>query len=224
MRSPDRHAVILASASPRRRRLLRWLGIPYESAAFDTPEDLSSPLASDPPALARELALEKAAACREARGDAEVVLAFDTLVVLDGRVLGKPEDAVDARRMLRELSGRAHEVVTGFVIGCPGSDARAWAVRTGVQMRDLSDADITQWMASGEYMGCAGAYNIEGQVAEVALDECFQNVAGIPLCHLFAELRELDQGCLPGSLLSPVGVCDEALSRRCSLGPLVTAT
>lgn len=215
--------MVLASSSPRRRRLLSWLGVPFEVAAVDTPESLDSPLASDPSALAISLAEEKAAAAlEEGLTHGALVLTFDTVVVLDGAVLGKPADEPDAWRMLRELSGRTHQVVTGCTIVCDGRVTRSFAVVTDVQMQTLSDCRIEAWMAMGEFMGCAGAYNIEGQVAEVTESECFQNVTGTPLCHVYAALRELPAGCVPAGVESPVAACDEALSRTCALGPVVT--
>ena len=92
-------------------------------------------------------------------------------------------------------------------------------------MRQLSDADIDAWMAHGTFLGCAGAYNIEAQVAEVALDECYQNVAGLPLCHLYAALANDPElrAALPGQPAVPVAACDAALGRRCRLGPCVAA-
>ena len=151
-----------------------------------------------------------------------LVVAFDTIVVLDGRVLGKPEDVDDAWAMLRALSGRTHEVVTGVAISLPDAEEPLeFAVTTPVRMKTLTDADIEAWMASGEFMGCAGAYNIEGQVAEVDIDECFQNVAGLPLCHLRAALASIGGWAEPCGLRSPVERCDSALSRTCALGPLL---
>lgn len=218
-------SLTLASASPRRRRLLAWLGLPYTVTSVDTPEDLRSPLAADPPALAASLAAEKAVAAR-AEGCPAPLLACDTIVVLDGAVIGKPADTEDAWRMLRALSGREHEVVTGLALVCEGDDApRTFAATTRVRMRDLADADIEAWMARGEYLGCAGAYNIEGQVAEVDAGECYQNVAGLPLCHLYAMLTGEAAECLEaavGSPCSPVTACDAALDRRCELGPRLT--
>ncbi|MDZ4177611.1 MAG: Maf family protein, partial [Coriobacteriia bacterium] len=98
--------IILASASPRRRRLFSWLGLPFESISVDTPESLASPLAADPPALAISLAEEKMDAARTVVNRDALVLTFDTIVVLDAALLGKPADEDDARRMLRSLSGR----------------------------------------------------------------------------------------------------------------------
>jgi len=224
--SEPRRGLVLASKSPRRRRLLEWLGLPFSVTEVDTIESLDSPLASDPPALAASLAAEKAEEAR-ALGLAEqgIVLCFDTIVVLEGKVLGKPLDVEDAWRMLRALSGRTHEVVTGIALLPPGADApRTLAVTTRVTMRALSDADIEEWMRAGTFLGCAGAYNIEAQIAEVADDECYQNVAGLPLCHLFAELRgdhALAES-MPGVPRSPAPACDAALGRACQLAPRVT--
>ena len=224
--APAAARLLLVSQSPRRRRLLAWLGLPFSATAVDTPEDLDTPLARNPTALAESLAAEKAEAARtEGLGGGALILCFDTIVVLGGEVLGKPRDLPDAWRMLRALSARTHQVVTGVALACPGeTTARTFAVTTDVTMKSLSDCRIDAWMAQGEYMGCAGAYNIEGQVAEVTADECYQNVAGLPLCHLYAELeREAARepsGCLADSRPnSPVAACDAALGRSCRLGP-----
>lgn len=214
--------MVLASQSPRRRRLLEWLGVPFESTAVDTPEELDHPLASSPPALAIALAVEKTEAARE-QGLAEgaMLLCFDTIVVHDGRLLGKPTDVDDAWAMLRSLSGRTHEVVTGCALFAPDAkEPVTFAVTTPVQMHELGDEDIRRWMDRGEYLGCAGAYNIEGQVAAVTLDQCYQNVAGLPLCHLYAALRDSDlTRWVPGQMRAPVAPCDSALCRTCRLGP-----
>ena len=218
--------VVLASQSPRRRRLLEWLGMPFVSTAVDTPEDLDTPLACDPEALAASLAAEKADAARaDGHGGDGLVLCFDTIVVLDGAVLGKPRDVADAWRMLRVLSGRTHQVVTGVATLCPGdADPRTFAVVTNVEMRPLSDCQIEAWMAEGTFLGCAGAYNIEAQVAEVTAEECYQNVAGLPLCHVYATLARGDAPCLPGVPSVPIAACDAALGRTCRLGPRVVAS
>lgn len=220
--------VTLASQSPRRRRLIGWLGLPVSVTSVDTPEDLDSPLAATPPALAISLAAEKAEAVRVSGQAADsLVLCFDTVVVLDGEVLGKPRDHADARRMLAGLSGRTHEVVTGVaLLPADATEPHTFAVVTEVQMKSLDDAAMEAWMASGEFMGCAGAYNIEAQVASVTEDECFNNVAGMPLCHLCAALAG-EAGLAAthdaGTPTSPVAACDAALGRHCRLGPKVTA-
>lgn len=219
----DSARILLASASPRRRRLLSWLDVPYDTASVDTPEDLRSPLAADPAALAVSLATEKCEASLAAGlGRDRIVLCFDTIVVHDGAVLGKPADVEDAWRVLRSLSGRTHKVVTGCALLVPGeARARTFAVTTEVEMHELDDAAIGEWMSRGEFMGCAGAYNIEGQVACVTADECHQNVAGLPLCHLFAELQRLPEGVRPAGLTRPDVRCDAELGRTCRLAAKV---
>lgn len=221
--------LLLASQSPRRRRLLGWLGLPFDCASVDTPEELDTPLAARPAALAVSLAAEKAAAVRAEGLDAgALTLCFDTIVVLDGAVLGKPRDVEDAWRMLRALSGRTHEVVTGVaVLGSADDEPRTFAVVTEVQMRQLDDASIKEWMTSGEFMGCAGAYNIEGQVAEVTEDECYLNVTGLPLCHVYAALTEAGGAATDTGIdhpAVPVAACDAALGRCCRLGPRITGS
>ncbi|PKQ19641.1 MAG: septum formation inhibitor Maf [Actinobacteria bacterium HGW-Actinobacteria-6] len=216
---PTNSTVLLASASPRRRRLIGWLGLTADVTSVDTPEDLSSPLAAVPGQLAASIAAEKAVAAREAGAVGRLVLAFDTIVVLDDDVLGKPADLDDAYRMLRALSGRTHHVVTGVALFEPEHDApRTFAVTTRVAMRELSDDDIAEWAAKGELMGCAGAYNIEHHLASVSLDECYQNVAGMPLCHLHAALGSGEVAGGPSGLMSPIAACDAALGRTCALG------
>lgn len=218
------HTLVLASRSPRRRRLLPWLGVPFGCTSVDTPEELDTPLAADPSALAISLAVEKAEAVPPDAAEARVILGFDTIVVHEGRVLGKPRDVDDAWRMLRSLSGRKHQVVTGCAAVCQEhGESRTFAVVTNVQMQELDDDRIRAWMASGEFMGCAGAYNIEGQVAAVADDECYQNVAGLPLCHVYAELTRSDFPCPPLNVTSPLATCDAALRRTCGLGPRIVS-
>jgi septum formation protein len=208
--------LLLASASPRRRRLLAWLGVPYTTSATDIPEDLTRDLPPD--VLARRIAEEKAVAAREAVDGEELIVTCDTIVVLDGRVLGKPADLDEARRMLRDLSGRSHEVVTGVALLPPGERAPfGFAVTTKVEMRDLEDADIEAWAAKGELLGCAGAYNIESHLATVAATECYQNVAGLPLCHLWRTLSSGGFGEIDG-LTAPCDACEEARGVVCELG------
>lgn len=213
----DTTAFTLASASPRRRRLLAWLAVPYDSIATETDEDLSSPLRRVPPVLARSIAADKARAAR-ARADrdpAETVLAFDTIVVLDREILGKPVDRVDADRMLRALSGRTHDVITGVAIMRAEDDEPAtFAVTTPVAMRGLDDEAIAAWLTGGEALGCAGAYNIERHLASVEIGECFQNVAGLPLCHLYERLSRLG---LEG-MAAPFEECEKARGVECALG------
>jgi septum formation protein len=210
--------ILLASASPRRRRLLEWLGVGFEVAETDTPEDLGSALASLPPILARAIAAEKASAARAETGANHTIVACDTIVTIDREILGKPADVEEGLRMLRALSGRTHSVITGVAIQAPDWDQpRTFAVSTPVRMNELTDEELDAWTSRGEFLGCAGAYNIEHHLGSVAPDECFQNVAGLPLCHLYHEL------CRAGhtGLTCPVDACDAARNTRCGLGPSV---
>ncbi len=197
------------------------LGSPYRVTAVDVAEDLSLPIA--PHLVARRIAAEKAVAARHAEGGGELVLTCDTIVVLDGGILGKPADLDDARRMLLALSGRTHEVVTGVALLPPGERAPfAFSVVTRVSMRALSRDDIEEWVAKGELLGCAGAYNIESHLATVDATECFQNVAGLPLCHLWRALTSGAFGKVEG-LRSPCAACEAARGVVCELGRELTA-
>lgn len=195
------------------------LGLEYVTMSTDTAEELDTPLATDPPALAAALSREKALAARAADSGGPV-LAFDTIVVHDDRVLGKPADLEEAYEMLRALSGAVHTVVTGVAILPPGShEPETFSVSTPVRMRELDTSTIDAWAARGELLGCAGAYNIENHLAEVDADQCFQNVAGLPLCHLYLALRRMRDVLGIDDPVTPVGPCDAARGTRCALGP-----
>jgi septum formation protein len=211
-------SILLASASPRRRRLLAWLGAAYDVACVDTAEDLDSPLKAVPPVLARSIAAEKAVAARAEFGGESAIVTCDTIVLSERRILGKPADVEDAFAMLRTLSGRVHDVITGVAIVLPGSKTpTTFAVTTPVQMNELSEPELLAWADKGELLGCAGAYNIESHLASVDDDHCYQNVAGLPLCHLYRELVRLGVR----GLTSPVAACDEARCVECRLGPRI---
>jgi septum formation protein len=167
-----------------------------------------------PPVLARTLAADKARAARTG-ADGATVLAFDTIVVLDREVLGKPADRADAERMLAGLSGRTHSVITGVAVLRAGQgEPETFAVTTPVEMRELDEDSIAVWLAGDEAFGCAGAYNIERHLASVDDGECYQNVAGLPLCHLYEKLvRAGVEG-----LEAPVTACEAARGVECALG------
>jgi len=131
------------------------------------------------------VALDKArAVAREWTGGPAVVLGADTEVILDGRYLGKPRDAADAARMLQELSGRTHEVVTGLaLVDAPAGREETLAVTTRVTMIDAGAGEIAAYVATGEPLDKAGAYAIQGQGARLVarVDGCFTNVIGLPV-------------------------------------------
>ena len=162
---------ILASASPRRRELLEMLDIAETAAMLSR-------------AKAREVA---------ARRDADdVVIAADTVVWLDGRLFGKPKDTGDAARMLRALSGRAHTVYTGVTV-MRGGEAVTETEATEVRFRELADAEIEAYIATGEPMDKAGAYGAQGKGALFVegITGDFFNVMGLPLCRLGKMLRHM---------------------------------
>jgi septum formation protein len=180
--------LILASASPRRRELLASLGVPFEVVPSDADETLEAlPLAE---AVAR-LALRKARLVAGLR-PAAVVLAADTIVVIDGRALGKPADPEDARAMLHTLRGRTHEVMTGVAVvdaetGRHASDT----VISHVTMTAYDDAVIEAYVAGGEPLDKAGAYAIQGAGGALVagLIGSRSNVVGLPLAATAALLR-----------------------------------
>jgi septum formation protein len=173
--------IVLASASPRRRELLAQAGFSFQVHAAHIPED---PIGDENPiAYVTRLAREKAEAVHReltgsengAENSAIVVLGADTTVTLDGHILGKPEDAADAARMLRMLSGRTHRVITGIAVvsqlstsGRPGAPQRTEVAAevTAVRFLTLSDDEIAAYIATGEPMDKAGAYAIQGRAAK----------------------------------------------------------
>ena len=178
--------LVLASASPRRRELLTQAGYSFEVRPAHIPEDPYE--GEDPVAYVTRLAREKAEAVfRElsATGNADhslVVLGADTTVTLDNHILGKPEDAADAARMLRLLSGRSHHVITGVaVVTADGAEVAAEV--TAVRFLTMSDEEIAAYVANGEPMDKAGAYGIQGFAARwiPRVEGCYFNVVGLPL-------------------------------------------
>lgn len=175
--------VLLASSSPRRRELLTSLGVAFEVASPDVDETRRP----DEPAgrYVSRLALDKAAAVR---ADHDVlVIAADTTVEIDGVVLEKPHDAADARRMLAALSGRTHRVHTGVTVRLGGRSATE-VVTTAVTFVELTPAMIDWYLATGEPLGKAGAYALQGAggVLVDRVDGSVTNVIGLPMAQVLA--------------------------------------
>lgn len=182
-----RPRVILASRSPRRRELLALIGIAHEVRPADVDE--TYPAGEMPREHAVRLAREKAGAIADA--DA-VVIGSDTIVVVDGDVLGKPADANEAARMLRRLSGRSHVVITAVAVSWRGrleSDAE----QVGVTFHELTDERIAAYVATGEPMDKAGAYGIQGYgaVNVARVDGDYFAVMGLPLQRLIRVCERL---------------------------------
>lgn len=181
---------ILASASPRRRELLSSFGIPFtvEPACIDeTPEPGESARS-----LVGRLALEKARAVA-ARHPEALVIAADTVVVIEGEILGKPADSDDARATLRRLSGRRHEVLTGVALIDRRADfARDFVERSEVRFETLEEVAIASYVATGEPLDKAGSYAIQGRAARFAsvASGSRSNVIGLPMERLARELSE----------------------------------
>jgi septum formation protein len=178
---------VLASASPRRLDLLRLAG--FDPLVRPAEVDESVRDGEDPAAYVRRLAVEKASAVPRAHG--EIVLAADTTVVLDGHPIGKPGDPAEAASILTGLSGRSHEVVTGVAVTGDGRPVAALTVTTTVTFAPLGPDDVARYVASGEPMGKAGAYAIQGRAAALVerIEGSWTNVVGLPLVEATRMLR-----------------------------------
>jgi septum formation protein len=184
--------LILASASPRRQELLRNAGISFVAQATNIPE-VARP-GEAPRTFAERMAREKALAVFRDRPD-ELVLGADTIVVVDAEILGKPRDVADATRMLRLLSGRRHEVITGVClvgrrVGTDFEDVRSET--TIVTVDTVSDDDIHSYVSTGEPMDKAGSYAIQGRASRwiPRIEGDYFNVVGLPVALVYRMLRE----------------------------------
>lgn len=180
--------LVLASASPRRHELLVAAGIPHVVRAANVPEVLEA--GESPVAFVQRLAVEKARAVE--RGQDEVILGADTTVCVEDRVLGKPADDEDARRMLRLLSGREHWVHTGICLRSSTGEIRDIA-STKVFFAQLTEAEIEGYTRSGEPRDKAGAYAIQGQASKfvLSIEGCYHNVVGLPVSLVYRHLSQL---------------------------------
>ena len=185
--------LILASGSPRRREILRQLGLPFQVKVPDVDEDAIHGVGPADLALRRAVAKAEAVDC-----PGRLVLAADTLVALGGRVYGKPKGPADAEAMLADLCGRQHDVWSGI---CLAAGGRRWseAVRTRVWLRGADARAIAAYVATGEPLDKAGAYAAQGRGAALVerVDGCFWNVVGLPVSALVQGLRVLGYGVWP---------------------------
>lgn len=180
--------IILASQSPRRKELLSLLGFPYTVRASDIDEGMDPNI--PPEQEVRRVSRLKALAAN--RSPEDVVIAADTIVVCDDTVLGKPRDPEDARRMLRLLSGREHQVMTGLTV-LRGDACISHTEITQIRFRELSEKEICRYVQSGEPMDKAGAYGIQGGAAVFveAISGDYFNVVGLPVCRLHRILSQM---------------------------------
>ena len=189
--------LILASQSPRRKELLGLMGHPFIIRVADIDETM------DPtkPPFDEVARVSRLKALGVLRGEDDIVVAADTIVVCGDQVLGKPKDEAEAFRMLRLLSGRDHQVMTGMTV-LRGKDCVSTTEVTDIHFRQLSDAEILAYIATGEPMDKAGAYGIQGGAALFAthLDGDYYNVMGLPVCRLAMILRGMGLRILGESL------------------------
>jgi nucleoside triphosphate pyrophosphatase len=182
--------LILASASPRRSELLRNAGVHFTVEPAHVPEQV---LADEPPLLyAQRLARDKARTIYRKHSDS-VILGADTVVVVDQHLLEKPRDEQDAARMLRLLSGRSHQVITGVCLVAPGFE-RTEAEITEVRFSLLSEREIADYIETREPMDKAGAYGIQGTASRwvEGIEGCYFNVVGLPVARVYRMMRALE--------------------------------
>ena len=185
--------LILSSASPRRKELLQGLGVPFEVLVIDNidetyPDDLP---ASE---VAEYIACKKAQAYQATLKPGNTVLTADTVVVLGNQIMGKPHDEENARQMLRQLSGRTHQVYTGV---CLTSTSRQthFTVRTDVTFRSLTDEEIDYYVTHYHPLDKAGAYGIQewiGYIGITAINGSYYNVMGLPVQRIYEALKEYE--------------------------------
>ena len=180
--------LILASQSPRRKELMGLFRIPFIIRVADIDETMDF----DKPAAEEVARVSCAKALAVAREPDDVVIAADTIVVCNGQVLGKPSDEADAYRMLRLLSGRDHQVMTGLTV-LRGDKCITCTEITDIHFRELTDQEINAYIATKEPMDKAGSYGIQGGAALFAekLNGDYYNVMGLPVCRLGQILRDL---------------------------------
>jgi len=188
--------IILASASPRRAELLRSAAIPFTVDVADIAEDLHS--GERPVQHAERLAREKVEVVAK-RNPEKIVLGADTIVVVDDEILGKPRNAADADRMLRLLSGRSHQVITGVCLVSLKTGTRkleAGSEQTIVHFTQLSEKDIADYIATGEPMDKAGAYAIQGIASRwiSRIEGDYANVVGLPVALVWKMLQKFPNG------------------------------
>lgn len=180
--------IILASASPRRKELMELVGYDFEVICADIVEVV--PEEAMPQEVVMSLALQKAQAVAAEHKEA-VVIGSDTVVALDGKILGKPHSEQEACEMLRSLSGRTHKVFTGVAIVC-GGKVKNFFDETDVEFYSLGDDEIKKYVATGEPTDKAGAYGIQGKgsVLVKRINGDFFSVMGLPIAKLYREMSD----------------------------------
>lgn len=179
--------IVLASASPRRRELLTQIGVVFEIEPAKGEEQISSNV---PVELVKELSMQKAKEVAE-KVKADIFIGADTVVAADGKILGKPKDEEDAKRMIRLLEGRSHEVITGVTVLLPNLQKElCFAEVTKVSVFPMTEEQIEAYVNSKESMDKAGAYAIQGKFAAYisGIEGDYNNVVGLPVGRLYQEI------------------------------------
>lgn len=189
--------IILASASPRRRELVKLLGCEFTCISADADENIHC---TDPAQAVKELSFRKAkAVCdtiSEFRADS-VIIGADTIVVCDGEIMGKPQDEKDSFRMLRKISGKAHSVYTGVTLLWGDGSINSFAEETKVTVSELTDSEIQSYIDTKDPYDKAGSYAIQGQFA-IHIEKIqgdYNNVVGFPVARIYKELKAKTLGC-----------------------------
>lgn len=187
----SRYNIILASNSPRRKELLSGLNIPYEIKTLpDIDESYPDSLAGED--IAIYIAKEKANAYLDQLDDKTLLITADTIVLLDGKVYGKPSDETDAKQMLRDLSGKTHQVITGVCITTKDKQA-SFGVSSEVRFSKLDDDEIEYYVSNYKPFDKAGAYGVQewiGYVAVEYISGSYFNIMGLPVQRLYRELKK----------------------------------
>jgi septum formation protein len=192
--------IVLASASPRRKELLQKIGLKFEVDASNCAEEIDP--AMKPDEIVRRISAAKAKAVASRHKDA-VIIAADTIGVIGKKLLGKPHTAAEARKMLAQISGKSHKVITGFtVLDTATRKIVSGTVSTRVYIKKLNEKEIDAYVATGEPLDKAGAYGIQGLGAVIVekIDGDYYNVVGLPLSALTEVLREFGIRVLDGKL------------------------
>ena len=188
----NKYRIVLASNSPRRKELLSGLGIQYEVKTLPDIDE-SYPEGLDGMEIPAFIARSKADAYRSVMQPDELIITADTIVWLDGKVMGKPRDAEEAREMLRALSGQTHQVITGVCLTTP-TYQKAFATLTDVTFATLSEEEITYYVDRYSPMDKAGSYGIQewiGFIGVESISGSYFNVMGLPIQRLYTELKKL---------------------------------
>ena len=188
----DKYRYILASNSPRRKELLAGLGLDFEVRVIDGIDE-SYPASLPASQVAQFIAEKKAQAYRASMAPDELIITADTVVIVGSDILGKPKDEADAVRMLREISGRTHQVTTGVCL-TTATRQRSFSVTTDVTFKQLTDAEIQHYVSTYRPFDKAGAYGIQewiGYIGVTGLNGSYYNVMGLPVQRIYTELQQM---------------------------------